>query len=267
MQLIATRLGRLNVDVDGSGPPAVLWHSLFVDSTSWDRLRRQLATRRTLILVDGPGHGRSQPPPGPFDVADCAAAADEILDALAMPRPVDWLGNAWGGHVGVQFAASQPQACRSLITVASPIRSLTSGERRLVLLVHYVHRVTGPRLLASPVTDELLGRKLRRSDPEAAAAVRAAFTGADRSGMSEAIRSISLNRADATDHLTAIKAPTLMVAGADHTMCSPADTASWAAQVPQGRSRTVDGSGPLAPLFDTRTATLITDFWSESSPP
>ena len=185
--------------------------------------------------------------------------------SLAMPRPIDWLGNAWGGHVGVHFAAAYPQACRSLITIASPIRGLSPKERRPILLVYYLHRLAGPRLLASPLTDELLGKKLRRSDPEAAGAVKAAFTGAARSGMSEAIRSISLNRADATDHLTAIKAPTLMVAGAHQTMCSAAETASWAAQIPRGRSRTVDGSGPLAPLFDIQTAGLITDFWSESS--
>ena len=30
--MIDTKLGRLHVEVDGVGPPAVLWHSLFFDS-------------------------------------------------------------------------------------------------------------------------------------------------------------------------------------------------------------------------------------------
>ena len=35
---VATRLGPLRVQTVGSGPPAVLWHSLFVDSTTWNLL-------------------------------------------------------------------------------------------------------------------------------------------------------------------------------------------------------------------------------------
>jgi hypothetical protein len=37
--MVDTRLGRLHAEVDGDGPPAVMWHSLFVDSTRWARLR------------------------------------------------------------------------------------------------------------------------------------------------------------------------------------------------------------------------------------
>jgi len=65
-------------------------------------------------------------------MADCAAAALTILDTIGIARPVDWLGNAWGGHVGVFFAAGNPTACRSLITIATPLRVLSPPERRKV---------------------------------------------------------------------------------------------------------------------------------------
>src|SRR4030095_2738923 len=106
--------------IEGTGPPAVLWHSLFVDSTSWNRLRSRLASVRTLILVDGPGHGGS-PAPSSFTLQSCAASALEMLDRLGVTESVDWLGNAWGGHVGVVFAATYPNRCRSLLTIASPM--------------------------------------------------------------------------------------------------------------------------------------------------
>lgn len=38
----------------------MLWHSLFVDSHSWLRLRRLLGHDRRLILIDGPGHGEKK---------------------------------------------------------------------------------------------------------------------------------------------------------------------------------------------------------------
>jgi pimeloyl-ACP methyl ester carboxylesterase len=265
MPTVATRLGRLNVEVDGSGPPAVLWHSLFVDSTSWSRLRRRLAAVRRLILIDGPGHGRNPPPPGPFSQADCAAAAVEVLDTLAVSQPVDWLGNAWGGHVGLCFAAINPDACRSLLTIATPVHALPPADRRAVRLAYLLHRLAGPRPVASPLTDALLGKALRKADPDAAAIVRAAFIRANRHGMREAIRSISLNRQDATDLLGSVKAPTLMITGADDAMCTPTDTAAWAAQVPAGRAQVVAGAGHLAPLFDRRTADVIADFWAHRS--
>lgn len=34
---VPTRLGRLACRRIGSGPVAVLWHSMFVDSHTWDR--------------------------------------------------------------------------------------------------------------------------------------------------------------------------------------------------------------------------------------
>jgi len=45
---VATRLGPLRVQTVGSGPPAVLWHSLFVDSTTWNLLVAPLAAERGL---------------------------------------------------------------------------------------------------------------------------------------------------------------------------------------------------------------------------
>ena len=58
---VPTRLGPLHVETVGSGPPAVLWHSLFVDSATWNRVRVPLAAERRLILIDGPNHGGSPP--------------------------------------------------------------------------------------------------------------------------------------------------------------------------------------------------------------
>jgi pimeloyl-ACP methyl ester carboxylesterase len=265
MPTLTTRLGLLNTVVIGSGPPALLWHSLFVDSTTWNRLRDRLAGVRTLILVDGPGHGTSPAPPRPFTLADCADAAADVLAALDVRAPVDWLGNAWGGHVGVLFAGAYPHACRTLLTIASPIHALPPADRRAVQLVNVLHRLAGPRAVARPLTDTLLGRALSKHDPEAAALVRAAFIRADRRGMREAIRSISLNRPDATDRLAAVKAQTLMISGADDAMCTPDDTASWAARIPAGESLVVPGAGHLAPLFDPATTDIVIDFWARAS--
>jgi hypothetical protein len=54
-----TSLGRLNIRRVGSGPPALLWHSLCVDSGSWSPLVDTLGAHRQVMTVDGPGYGGS----------------------------------------------------------------------------------------------------------------------------------------------------------------------------------------------------------------
>ena len=100
-----TRLGPLTVTTRGSGPPAVLWHSLFVDSTTWCRVAPLLEPARQLLLIDGPNHAGQPPASRPFTLQDCVGAAVDVLDELGISGPVDWLGNAWGGHVGMHVAA------------------------------------------------------------------------------------------------------------------------------------------------------------------
>jgi hypothetical protein len=74
----------------------VLWHSLFVDSTTWMRVARPLAATRRLVLIDGPAHGDNPPVPHQFTLDDCAGAAADVLDHFGIDQPVDWLGKRVG---------------------------------------------------------------------------------------------------------------------------------------------------------------------------
>ena len=44
-QMVETLLGALAVRVRGEGPVAVLWHSLFVDDSTWNRVEDDFAVR------------------------------------------------------------------------------------------------------------------------------------------------------------------------------------------------------------------------------
>ena len=141
--MIDTKLGRLHVEVDGEGPAAVLWHSLFVDSRSWSRLRGLLREDRRLVLIDGPGHGKSGSPSADFDLDDCAEAATDVLDAVGVQKPVDWLGNAWGGHVGLTLAAKSPDWCRSVATISTPVQALSRRQRMTIVPMVWAYRYLG----------------------------------------------------------------------------------------------------------------------------
>ena len=77
------------------------------------------------MIINGPGHGASGDPGRRYSLRDCATAAGQVLDRLAIGGAVDWVGNAWGGHVGLRFAADRPVQCRSLITLGTPVAALS----------------------------------------------------------------------------------------------------------------------------------------------
>ncbi len=264
--MVPTRLGLLQVEMCGSGPPAVLWHSLFVDSTTWERVREPLSGDRRLILIDGPSHGGSPGPGRIFTLDECAGAAADVLTHLGVEGPVDWVGNAWGGHVGLLLAAASPDRVRSLITIGTPVKALSSAERPKLTALVTLYRMTGPiRPLVKTVTNALLGRS-SASNPENARLIGDALRRAKRRGLYLAMRSVMLNRGDSIDALTSLTMPTMFVKGADDPVWTVEQIQSSASLVPGVVCEVVPGGGHVAPLLDgaSDVVELTTAFWAEA---
>lgn len=268
---VHTTLGRLHVTRRGTGPATVLWHSLFLDSRSWGPLTDALdalAPTRAVVTIDGPSHGTSEPVTRDFTFEECTRAACEVLDGLGIGDPVDWVGNAWGGHVGILLAATQPQRIRTLSTIGTPVPALSIRFRwtkawPLVAL----YRVLGPtRFLSKTLSDALLGPEAVAAQPDHADAVLDAFRHADRSGMFHAMRSMMLKRPDLSDYLPRVVAPTLMLAARDDDEGWPLHQAEAAcATMRNARAEVLSGSARVAPLLldAQRIARTVVDFWSE----
>ena len=258
---IPTRLGPLDVRVVGDGPPAVLWHSLFVDSTTWRRVEPALAERRRLIVLDGPNHGANPRVRTAFGLDDCVGVATDVLDHLGVDGPVDWVGNAWGGHVGILFAAAHPGRCRSLAAIGAPVHALSPADRRQITLLAALYRVFGPRAVVRPLADALVGA----GDPEATAVVAGAFTRAGRRGMYDATRWLSLGRPDLTPVLPRVGTPTLLTTGTDDPMWTVADARSAAAHLPHGALVVLPGDGHVGPLLRAapEVAEVVTRLWGD----
>jgi pimeloyl-ACP methyl ester carboxylesterase len=193
---IATDFGWLDARVV-PGPPqvAVLWHSMFTDSRSWDRVVDDLRKHRTLVLVDGWSFGASADLDHVVDnfndrcVQGAIAVVSQVHNELA-PGPVDWLGSAWGGHVGLQLAATRPDLVRSLITVSTPVQAPGAAMRRQVRMLLPVYRAIGMR---GPVRQGLLDGMLtdltQRTDPEAVDALVAPMSRANRGAIARTVQS------------------------------------------------------------------------------
>jgi pimeloyl-ACP methyl ester carboxylesterase len=268
-RLVSTTLGRVSVRCTGSGPTALLWPSLFVDDRSWERVEPGLARHRRLVVLSGPGHGASEDPGRRYSIEECAAAARDVLDALDVQEPVDWVGNAWGGHVGVVFTTSWPDRCRSLVAIGTPVRALDRAERRQTLVLLAAHRFLGLRgFIRRGVVEALLSPATRAGDPEAVRLVEDCLTAFDRAALRNAVVSVSVHRHDLTALLPRVAVPTLWVTGSEHSGFTPAEATAAAALVPQGSAAVVAGAAYLPPLeAPEETVRLISGFWAEHALP
>jgi pimeloyl-ACP methyl ester carboxylesterase len=261
---IETPVGRLHVRVIGDGPPALLWHSLFVDDRSWDRLIPLLPDNRQLVSITGPGHGTSTDPGRPYSNEECAAAARLVLRQLDIRQPVDWIGNAWGGHVGIIAATTWPELIRSLIVIGTPVAALTPIERARTYLLLGLHRLAGPSaMVRNGTTNVLLSEQTRASDPEAVKLVHDCLRRADRRLMRNAVISVSLRRTDLLEPMLRVTQPALVITGGSHHGYTPDQAQATARLLPRGDAAAVPDAAYLVPLEAPQAvADLIGTFWT-----
>lgn len=260
---VDTNLGPLVVRRYGSGEPALLWHSLFVDSSTFAPLAESLGQQRELILVDGPGHGESVGPRRLYSLADCAAAAAEILDALELLGPVDWVGNAWGGHVGALFAHSFPDRCRSLVTISTPPSALKGLDRLKSAVLVYLYRLFGPTPFRRLVSDALVGKRTSATAPTAVATVQEAFCKGSTRDKYWAMQSVMLHRGDIRPVLRKLPTPTLMLVGRDDPMNDAEIAEQTVSSMREATFAAVPGAGHVAPLLtaSAHVTSHVLKFW------
>ncbi len=262
-EYVSTRLGRLAFRRMGSGPIAVLWHSMFVDSHTWDPVLEALAADRTLIVVDGPGFGLSDPLEQRTTLSEAVGAASDLITSLAAGA-VDWVGNAWGGHIGIELAASRPEQIRSLVAISSPTDPNSATLIRQIRMLIPIFRIFGA---VGPVRGAILQGLLTdasQRDTEQVRIVKEGISHPTRRSYVNSIHSFVLHRADISYLLPQIHCPTLFVTGDDRAEWSPEKMAASAALTPGATTAVISGARTLAPLEQPEsTAKLIQTFWRQ----
>jgi pimeloyl-ACP methyl ester carboxylesterase len=184
-------------------------------------------------------------------------------------EPVDWVGNAWGGHVGITLAAAHAERLRSLIAIGTPVAAYTPAGARETRLLLALYRLLGPAgFIRNAVAETLLSPATRERDPAAFDYVRAQIGSADRRRLRNAVDSISLRREDLSGLLPAFRVPTLFVTGADHTGFTPAQARESIDRVPGGQFAIVPDAAYLVPLEQPEaTARVVRTFWAATRGP
>lgn len=114
---------RLFYEVAGpaSAPPLLMIQGLGADSRGWIRQRRALSGRYRCILFDNRGVGRSDAPPGPYDLEQMAADAVAVLDEVGVAA-AHVMGASMGGVLAQILGVRHAHRVRSLVLACTACR-------------------------------------------------------------------------------------------------------------------------------------------------
>ncbi len=253
---VRTELGRLSVESSGVGPPILAWPSLFFGGVTLRPQVRALAGTNRVLLIDPPGHGRSDPPRRRFSLDDCGRAALDVLDHTGNERCA-FLGASWGGPVAVSAALRSPERFQGLVLMNGPMHGFSRRRRMQFSILSRVYGLLGPQaFLVRSVTDAQLSDEVRRASPDSERALADSFRAADRRTMAPVIRACLLSMPSLYPRLVELKMPTLFLTGALDTMIGVEQARSAADAVVGSRFEVVPGSahqsGLEAPEFVNR---------------
>lgn len=239
---------RLAARLDGpdGAPVVVLGNPIGTTSGIWDAQAAVLRSRFRLLRWELRGHGeagaRSPAPAGPYSMAELGSDVLGLLGEHGITSAA-YCGISLGGMIGIWLAAHAPERISSLVaccTAVTPMPSRQAWLERVALVrsagMASISEMMPPRwftpgfIARAPAAVARVVDMLRGTDPEGYA------------GCGEAIAGMDLRPA-----LAAVKAPTLVIAGAEDLAAPPWQAAQTAAGIPECRLRVVRGASHLAP--------------------
>ena len=220
---------RMYYELHGAGFPLLLINGLGSDHREWLYQLPAFASRFRVVVFDNRGAGDSEVPPGPYTTAGMADDAAALLAALGLDR-AHVLGVSLGGMIAQEVALRHPgRVERLVLACTSPggtasvrpsdealsafVRSPEgNAEQELRRMIPFLY--TGRFAREHPgEIDAFVARRLAHpTSPEGHAAQLAAAIGHA-----------------AAERLSAVRAPTLVIAGTDDRLIPPANS-QWIAQ-------------------------------------
>jgi 3-oxoadipate enol-lactonase len=240
---------------DGA-PVVILANPLGTTRAIWDAQARVLGRNFRLLRFELRGHGtpgaRSDAPPGPYSVAELGTDVLGLMREHGVTAAAH-CGISIGGMTGLWLAANAPERISSLVVCCAAIIPMPSRQSWLdrAALV----RAGGMAAISDVVPPRWFTPDFIARQPAAVAFVVDMLRGTDPAGYAgcaEAIADLDLRPA-----LGAIKAPTLVIAGAEDQAAPPWQGAMAAAGITDSRLRVIRGTSHLAPYQTPGPVTAV----------
>lgn len=239
---IETKRGcKVRVLEAGQGAPLLFLHGaggLFAESPFLEKL----AERYRVFAPELPGYGESEGEEKLEDMLDFTLHGFDVIDALCIERP-HLVGHSMGGMIAAEMACIAPHDIAKLV-LAAPA-GLWIPEHPIPDLFSFLPHEFAQRLFHDRKLGEQLltgGRDLRSMD----ALVELYIGNARRLGMAGKILFPIPNRR-LSKRLYRLRAPTLLVWGAEDRLIPPLYAKRWRELVPPAQLEEIGDAGHMLP--------------------
>jgi 3-oxoadipate enol-lactonase len=226
MPYLRTRLGRWFYQERGEAkkkgdPVIVLLHSLLCDGRMWAGQVEPLSALGRVVVVDGPGHGKSEAPPK-FSLEEHADALYDVIGELRSERAI-FVGLSWGGMISMRFAIQHPKSLRAMVIMdSSADRQPRAESIRYRAFISFARRFGVPRALVErEIAPKMYAPQTLRAHPELVDAFTRQINGYEREGLARACKAVVVHRTSILDKLGGIDTPTLVVCGREDAATPP----------------------------------------------
>jgi 3-oxoadipate enol-lactonase len=255
MAYVRTRLGRLFCEERGAprrpGDPAiVLLHGLLFDGGMWRGQVEPLSALGRVVILDGPGHGKSEPAPR-FMLEDHADALFDAFGELGIRRAVV-VGLSWGGMVGLRLALQHPAKVAALAVMDASAESEPLAQRLKYRAFIAMHRRVGfpYAFFQKELAPLMFSTRTIAERPELLDTAYRRAMGFDRGGLSRAAIAVVVHRKNILADLGRIRTPTLVMCGSEDRSTPPERSEAMARAIPHAKLVTLDGLGHMSALED-----------------
>jgi 3-oxoadipate enol-lactonase len=226
----------------------MLLHGLLFDGRMWRHQVEPLSALGRVIVLDGPGHGKSEDPPR-FALEDHAEALFDIVKVLGIDRAV-LVGLSWGGMISMRFSLKHPDRVRAmcLMDTSAEVEPLAGRvKNRLFISVH--RRVGLPMsVFNKEVAPLMFGDETLRDRPELVEQTARNTLGFSREGIARASLAVVVHRKSILEELGKVRTPTLVICGEQDRATTPDKAQNIARAIPGAELVMIPGAGHMSAL-------------------
>lgn len=239
---INTNGTRIHVAQRGNGEMALVFlHYYGGSSRTWDAVANELSDGYRIVATDHRGWGESEAPLDGYGIADLAADAEGVIQALGLKRYL-LIGHSMGGKVAQLIASRRPRGLEGLVLVAPspPSPTLLPDEQRAMLTGAYQSRESVEFVIDNVLTAKPLDAAQREQ------VIEDSLKGAPQA--KAAWPNVAMQE-DMTAAVASITAPTIVISGElDQVDRIATLQAELMPRIPHATMHILPGIGHLSPL-------------------
>lgn len=238
----------MNLHYTLHGPETAPWlilnNGVFMNTTSWAFQLPALTPHYRVLTYDMRGQGQSPHPPGEYSLEQHAADLVTLMDTLGIER-AHLVGTSYGGELNLVMGVRYPERCRTLSLIASVAHSdclLTAMMERWERAAQLGDGPLFFRLIYADVYSE----EFLQARPDLLPLAEQRYATLDLVAAQQLIA--SFKRFDYRAHLSAIRAPTCLVAAERDLLKPPAYTQAMHRAIPHSEYHLIPNAGHVVVL-------------------